>query len=468
MPTIVLIDIGSETDELMPPELDGVLPTTSCSRAHSSLCIACVDLPFDQILSRCQNYPRRIGVGAKMIWTIFPEYRWEFYARVERITAHGPVQSEMRLGDVVEGDRIIEKSLTLYSQPWLRESPPQYDSKENIIISAEELEDFRFLLQIDRIDYISVAGREIYLCRIFSIVGTRGQELVPGVRFLNPSQLFNDTDLLDIILKLQKRADSMRQAQGAIGASLSDFPPPIPDDISGAFIVDSDLNTPSKYGDALVARLLTASALSSGVSGQITMQLRIGENDASFINRAFESWHRPYQELNLPWQNVIWHENPIFKRLINLISSSNPQKFASANEDFRLLAIDTVEDSRRSGVPVLQMAQLWMAVERLLPFRGETTVQLAIALSALYPSESRIDEFREIKRSYDFRSKVVHGYGFKRDESVYGDIQRLSDTFRYLFTLSLASNMDTDEKLRAAMISHVLSGASSRIEVPRE
>lgn len=147
--------------------------------------------------------------------------------------------------------------------------------------------------------------------------------------------------------------------------------------------------------------------------------------------------------------------------LIKLIASSSEKQFVAGKEDFRLLAIDTVEDSRRSGVAVLQLAQFWMAIERLLAFQNETTMQLALALSALYPADDRIEAFRALKIPYQLRSRIVHGYSFRRDDSVHAEIQRHAAIFRQVLALSLEPDMNTGEMLRTAMVSHVLSGVET-------
>lgn len=463
MGTIVLIDTGSATGDILPQEFASLLPAETLSRVYSSLCLAYVELSPEEILERCDDYPLRIGIGAKMIWEIFPEYRWEFYATVQRTTLSGALQGEIRLGDVIAGDHIVTPILNLYSGLWFN-GPPQHEKKETISLEEIDLGCFKFISERENINSVSVHGKYLFFCRVFSIVGAHDRDIAPGVKFLTSHDFVHATDFPQILEDRKARSNEQKLRFAAHGFSVPDFLPELPTDTSGVFVVDPILMGDLKYGEAVVSRVLAAAALCSGVSGQITTVLRIDDTNTEWRNRRMEEWSRPYQTQPHPWQNVIWRENRIFDQILRIISESNQTKFSSAKEDFRLLALDTVEDSRRSGVPVLQVAQLWMAIERLLSFKLETTAQVSLALSSLFCNLQRVDEFNAFRRSYGLRSRVVHGYSFKRDSGVFGEVSRLALAFREVFLLSLKLNVNSDKDLREAMTNHVLSGVADPIQ----
>ncbi len=385
---------------------------------------------------------------------MFPEYRLEFYVQIERMTVDGPARGEVRLGDVVDGDRLTEATLILYDQRWFGAPPPNPMAKETICVSKADLGRFDFLMDTRAAQPESIKGKELYFCRIFSILGLPNPEIVPGVRFLTPRD-FHATDCLQTIAEHHaqqaERAAHFKEA----GIVVPAYKITLPQDVSGIFVVDLSVVGSKAYADAIVSRLLAAVALASGVSGQITLQMSI-KDDGFSMQTISEQWSRPYQKVEGTRQNVVWADNPALNILIELIASSSEKQFVAGKEDFRLLAIDTVEDSRRPGVAVLQLAQLWMAIERLLTFQSETTMQLALALSALSPANERIEAFHALKISYHLRSRIVHGYSFKRDDSVNAEIQKHAAIFRQVLALSL--EMDTSDTLRTAMVSHVLSG----------
>lgn len=464
MPVIVLLDIDLGASDLWPSEFgDSLGSPTSCARVDETLCLALVDRPAAHIRERLRTYTKRAAVGAAEIWTLFPEYRWEFYVKIDRMTVYGSTRGEVRLGDVVNGDRMIEATLTLYDQRSFGSPPPNHIAKETISVSKADLGRFDFLMDARESQPESVKGKELYFCRIFSIVGLLNPEIVPGVRFLTMRD-FHATDCLQIIAAHHERqADNVERFKAA-GIVLPTHQITLPQDASGIFVVDLSVVGSKAYADALVSRLLAAVALGSGVSGQITLQMSI-EDDRFSTHMRSEQWSRPYQKADGVYQNVVWADNAVVDVLIKLIASSSEKQFVAGKEDFRLLAIDTVEDSRRPGVAVLQLAQLWMAIERLLAFQNETTIQLALALSALSPANERIEAFRALKISYQLRSRIVHGYSFRRDDSVYAEIQKHAAIFRQVLALSLETDMNTGETLRTAMVSHVLSGVKTAMSV---
>ena len=394
---------------------------------------------------------------------MFPEYRWEFFVNIERMTTDGPARGEVRLGDVVNGDHLTKATLTLYDQRLFGGPPPNPTAKETVSISKTELGRFDFLMDVRASQTESIKGKELYFCRVFSIVGLPHPEIVPGVRFLTMRD-FHATDCLQIIAAHRAQQTDNVERFKAAGIVLPAHHITLPKDASGIFVVDLSVVGSKAHADALVGRLLAAVALASGVSGQITLQMNIEDERFSSHMRS-EQWSRPYQKADGVWQNVVWADNAVMGILIKLIASSSEKQFVTGKEDFRLLAIDTVEDSRRPGVAVLQLAQLWMAIERLLAFQNETTMQLALALSALSPANERIEAFRALKKSYQLRSRIVHGYSFRRDDSIYAEIQKYAAIFRQVLALSLEPDMNTGETLRTAMVSHVLSGAKAAMSV---
>jgi hypothetical protein len=131
-------------------------------------------------------------------------------------------------------------------------------------------------------------------------------------------------------------------------------------------------------------------------------------------------------------------------------------KFAAAKEDNRLLALETAVDARASGILPLQYVQLWMAVERLLSFKTETSSQLAFALTALVENARRPAEFDHAKAAYNLRSRIAHGYDFKRDHDMYESVMWIAARFRQLMELSLG--MEDASTLKDELINHVLVG----------
>ena len=102
-----------------------------------------------------------------------------------------------------------------------------------------------------------------------------------------------------------------------------------------------------------------------------------------------------------------------------------------------------------------------MAIERLLSFKAETTVQLAVALSALVPQTDRSAEFARAKKAYNLRSRIAHGYDFRRDDAMFYELEWLASVFRTLMKVALRVEGVGDLKDR--LIDHVLSGAHDRI-----
>lgn len=466
MATLVMLELAKGETGLVPPQFESVLRHQGASRVQDTLSLLVVDLSVEEIKELCGSYPLRVGIGGEMIWQIFPEYRPNFHATVDRMSLSGPKKVELRLGDAIGGDQLVGGAVTLYNQFWSISKPP-FSTGENVSVQNVDFSDYEHLLQLEASPSMKLAGKELFFCRVFSVVGLSGRELVPGVHFLSSRAIIENTDLPDVFNALRE-TDERRNAQlAASGFSGFSTVPSLRDDASGVLVVEPSLLLADggSYGDALVSRILAAAALSSGVSGQITERLRVDANSQSYQGRAGEQWGRPYHVTSLPWQNVIHSSNPTFVRILQIIASSSEAKFTAAKEeDFRLLAIDTVEDSRRSGVAVLQMAQMWMAIERLLSFKTETASSVSLALSALYPADRRVQAFKELKKSYDLRSRVVHGYSFKRDQAIFPQISLLAQAFRRVFLLSMAAGIHSDADLREALTNHVLSGQQNAID----
>jgi len=248
------------------------------------------------------------------------------------------------------------------------------------------------------------------------------------------------------------------------GGGLSEASYSLPENFWGALVLDEKPGTDEQYSWAICCRLLAAVALTHGVRGAVSGEFRKLPNGSSTRFRQAENWYLPFLEHSRTVLIVADVQDQSFNATLQLLGETTPGKFLSAKEDYRLLALETAADARGGSAVPLQFAHTWMAVERLLPFRHETSVQVAIALSALSPVAERASYFDRIKKSYALRSAVAHGYSFKRDTEMYSELAWIAGIFRRLFRVSL-STPGADE-LREQMVEHVLSGRPQAFDDP--
>lgn len=452
--TLILVELASERSDLLPPDF----PATAipgASRVRPNLSLIRADLPADAARKCFEGYPCRFAVGAQAIWDRFPEYRNEFRATVERFGPNGPTQIESSLRNLVGGDRLLTNSLRLPSQAMWRDLPHPGVAYEELEVDLSKVPAFAFLFDNRVRTPYSVANKQLYFCDYFSLVDLAGYQVLPAVCVLTPKELHDHTDFRELYF-------SVTQVSPAWPKELRRPTLPfVPDRYTCVIVVDNAAGGP-EYADALVSRLMAGAAIAGGPSGKVVSKLMLGPGSCSSSNAPFfENWHRPFSDHALDDDYALPVNTPAFRDLLQVMASTTVDKFKAAKDDYRLLALDTVEDSRRSGVSVLAFAQLWMAIERLLPFRTETTAQLSLALSAFVPSNDRARQYANLKKSYGLRSDVVHGYRFRRDATIHEQINDIGALFRSLFLVSMQTV--SSDQLRDKLISHVLSGVPEAI-----
>ena len=453
-------------DELIPGVLSDQFGKISAQRLTGNLCLTQVEHDHPLLQDAINSYPKRIAIGAVDIWNTFPEARLCFRVIVERMKISGTIVYEMNLGDVVVGDRIIEYRVFLYDVFALKRDPLGFSIKEIIDTSQIDFGEFLFLFDKKSIyKKHSINGMTLLFCRLFSISDMQICNLFPGIDYLNTRELIESTDYMELINKNAGAEINFPAKQPNFNnATLGEM---LPWDVGGAFIVDENIIKNVEFRDAIIGRILAAAAISAGLSGQIVAELKMTYTpdceDIAFKPRMDEHWNRSYANHNTPWRNFISFNNLLFNNIINIIRYSTESKYIKASDDFRLTAIDIVEDSRHSRTPAVIYAQLWMGLERLISSKTETSVQLSMALCALFPASERIDQFKCIKQSYDHRSRIVHGYDFIRNTKLNIDGGELARIFRYLLIYSLTKNFKNNSEFRNHLIEYVISGASSAI-----
>lgn len=455
-PTWAVIEVPPDHAELLPAPLAN-LPMVSGARLRQTLCLAKISLPPDSIRVKSAGYDLRVAVGAREVWDKFPELRGEFTASILRRTPTGIQEADIPLKYTLAGDVRRGEQLRFYDFHRVDPIPlPPNAACQTIDIPSSQLGRYDFISRQEPYPRASILDTYIYLCDNISIVGTNGDDLVQSLTFLTPEALFNGTDFASVINEKNKPPAHMPAAFAARFQG-----PKVPGKISGAFAVSFPQGQ-KQFADALVGRILAAAALSGAAYGKVPMVLRLTRDGwESHGGDLFAG--RPYIEREQESYTVAV-EDTIFSSVLALLKTTTLERFSKAKEDFRLLALDTIEDSRRSGVRMLEFAQVWMAIERLLPFKSETTAQLALALSAFSPIQQRGEHFKELKRSYGLRSQVVHGYSFSRVTSPFFFTERMAALFRRLFMESLLAK--NSEELKELLISHVLNGKPESFRMP--
>jgi hypothetical protein len=450
---LTMIELRPE-EQNIPPQPFADLPTTGGARVGSNLWLAKITLPQQEIARRCKDHELRAAAGAQDIWDVFPEYKGEFVVTVSRRTPRGLIQIDIPLKYAIAGDVRVGTSIQLFDQKRHKDIPYFPDAiSEKIKLPNSDLGQFSFIATAEPTSSLSILNSWIFLCEDISIAGTEGEEILPGVRFLTPTALFNRTHFVREVNSRNDRSDLLPDFMTFMSG------PKVPEKISGAFIVSLD-RTNGNYATVIINRILAAASLSGTPCGKISCVMWLEANRwqqqlmGDYVARNYAD--RSSEKV------TIRSDAASFSEILALLKESSPQKFLVAKEDFRLLALDTVEDSRRSGITVLEFAQIWMAIERLLPFRAETTSQLALTLCAFVPASERVEQFKFLKKSYGLRSQIVHGYNFKQNEPVGIFLRDIATLFRRIFAVALT--VRTSDDLRNLLIGHVLSGKPNAID----
>ncbi len=83
------------------------------------------------------------------------------------------------------------------------------------------------------------------------------------------------------------------------------------------------------------------------------------------------------------------------------------------------------------------IAIIWAAIESIVDVSSEITYRISLSISSLLYSrgKKRIDKFKEIKKLYSLRSKVVHGSNIKDidiENALIGSFDLLSELVNYM------------------------------------
>ncbi|HYG27198.1 MAG TPA: hypothetical protein VD906_09845 [Caulobacteraceae bacterium] len=434
-----MIELASEEGDLVPSSVPTFV-SGEASRVAPALCLARSNQPLAKIESLFADYPLRYAVGAAAIWESFPEYRHNFFGTVRRYTRGGPTNVSMRLGSTAVGDKLVDRNIFLPSRRVIASTDSGVIWTQFVVDLLPK--EFEYLDAQRIISTVNLINCDIYFVDSLSFFGSE-PAIFSGCVSLTPEEFFENTNIKSL---LEERARPHHPS----------FPvqsPFIPEAFAAALVLP---RSEGGFNDIVVGRVMAAAALSSGAKGKIISQLHFTEGGWGSSFRGTENWYRPYADRRLTGGCVCRPSDHVFSAVATLIESTSLAKFVAGKEDFRLLALDTIEDSRRSGIAPLQVAQIWMAIERLMPFRMETTVQLALSLSAFSDRSRRVEQFNAVKSSYSIRSKIVHGYSFERSQNLHIQVEFLSDLFRRLFLASL--DVKTSDDLRSELINHALSG----------
>ena len=408
-----------------------------------------VQTPLAELQQGLQSFPRRYATSADEVWGVFPELRHLFHASIERCRIDGWHQSRVPLLECVPGDVLASDQL-LFNLSSSRLPDTEFNC--SLIVDSKELCMVAPALtpQSRKLD-VSLDRAAVYFCDGFSIYGLTEAQLAPGIFFLTPEELFLRTDI--------KEQYERRSERSGAGGHKMPLPPM---DITGAFVV-TETRDP-EYESATIGRIMTAAAFADSRLRGSVFQRALYANEGWVATFIAESWRMSFQKRPEYRVAAIDGRAPVFAGVLALLQRSNAVKYRKAKDDYRLLTLDTISDSRKPVALYLQCAQAWMAIERLLSVRSETTIQLAIGLSAFFPVNERPNSFERIKTLYKFRSEVVHGYHFERNDDIYPKFLELASLFQRLFTFAMAFGNATG--LFVALRNHVLSGVATSIDVP--
>ena len=445
-----LIVIGEIGRDLVPPAIKDDLPGTASGRVGEDY--AYLITPVEEAKARevLSQLAQPWAIGATEIWEAFPGLRGEFICEVERAGFDGPLSLASRLDRTVPGDQL--RSSRVYFEPAvMMPGPPLPEAASTLRDPAELYAVASYLEVLPTNSRLSLRKSLVFLCDDFSL-DLRGQtDVGAGLHFLTPKDFIESTDFTTIWAEHR-----------AMEAEWNLAPVKLPAKFSGAFAIEVTDETEITHAQAVVSRLIAAAGLTTPVRGRGLLQLRFELDGFSIRHLWREQWTLPKADHRKGARHTVRPEDTDFWRACEIVLRDTPALFAKANDDFRSLALETFGDSRHSNVPALQYVQTWMAIERLLSFKTETTAQLATVLCALEAAPKRPAAFDHYKKRYDLRSRIAHGYAFKRDQEIHTAVREAVGIFGRVFRLALA--METDKALKRRLLDHVLCGVSGAID----
>lgn len=439
-----MFDVSDANGDLYPAGVD-LFQFGGASRVGDDLSLAMLR---DECREAFESAPPlgRHAIGVENIWNTFPEHRSEFVVKVERHNRSIRYQIFCKISDVVSGDSLAGNSVYLPKRNNLSHSLPELF--DPIVISGG-IENYIDALLDDQYDGpdIDISGKGIIVCQQLS--------LPDGFRFHGDSIYLSHKSFVrrTNISQLIESQKSAHMPMGFID---------MPSEFSGCFIMGSAASeNGDRYPKTIVSRIMAFLAL-YGIEARMLMYLNIRIDGYSYSRLSDQNWHRPYRVIhNGHRSHFSLKEIEAARWFFDVLSTSTEEKYTKARDDYRLLALDTIEDCRNQPVTELQFAQIWMAIERLLPFRHETTANLTLALSAMYPSTDRVQAIGDLKKAYKLRSNIVHGYNFQRDEELYLRTQQAAGIFQSMFPAS--KNFGIASEFSTYLFEHVISGRANAI-----
>lgn len=449
-PANTLVVIGDVGPDLVPSEIGEDLLGTAASRvgeAHAYL-VTPYEEPFvRQVLARLEQ---RWAVGASEIWELFPELRDEFVCEVERASFDGPRTLSRRFDQIVPGDRLLSHRVTF--EPALMMPGKPLPETARTTREAHELKlAAPFLDAPTTTERLSLRQSLVFLCDDFALERRGQTHLGAGLHFLTPTELLETTDFMPIWAE-----------QAAVRAQIGSRPVLLPTNFTGAFVIEVAGAAEPAYAQALVARLIAAAALTTPTRARGLFEITFRSNGFYLRHLWREQWMLPEPGRRDRERQTVTLVDSAFWRAAEIVLRDTPDQFAKAKDDFRSLALETFGDARHSSVLALQYVQTWMAIERLLTFKTETTAQLATVLCALHPGPDRPAAFDHYKTRYDLRSRIAHGYDFARDQDMYAAVREVVAIFQRVFRLALESL--SAKALRQRLLDHVLRGSFRAID----
>lgn len=397
-----------------------------------------------------RGYDGTVIFGAEGVWRQLPELRSLFAVEVERSTLTGPKRRFLPRAKLIPDDQLtgfvrFEPAMSILEM----RAPGFLDFRapiEEVTFECEALSRHEPGPETD------LTGKFVFFCEDLAF----SRSTIGGLTYLTPREMIERTNLVALINTFDADFDFGETARWPFG--------PLPEWTSGVLIADCEDDAHGAFALARISRLLAAVALTTSVSGRITVQLQLSHGQGSYVPRHRETWHMPFAQPIVMAPATVVESDEMFWRTNQVCSVQDFKRFQSAKEDYRALSLETAADAR-SAVPPLQFVQIWMAVERLLSFRHETTMQLAMALPALFPAPERPVIFKKLKGLYGLRSDIAHGYAFERSGEIQEDIRWMNDLYRRLFLLSL--DFSRDKELQQAMLNHVLAGEAGTMPLEK-